>query len=368
MSAHDFAISARSLEKRFGAVVAASDINVDIPAGAKVSLIGSNGAGKTTFVNMITGYIKPDSGQILLHGENIAGLAPRSIARLGVARSFQIPQLFKEMTVFDNMLVAIASQAGGLSFLRPARNAAAQERATELLERFELSAHIHRTVGELPGGVRKLLDIAMALTRQPKVLLLDEPLSNLDAQLRLRLRDDLRRIIKAAGLTALYVTHDQLEAVVLGDRIGVMQNGKLLQMAPPEEVYNRPADLFVASFTGASNFLPGRLRDRQGESGTVEVAGGLVMQAWCAQGLAPGAAVTVAIRPENIRLEAVAAENRFETEVVSQRFQGVQTAYALRLGATTVEALATGTTMPHPAGSRVAINIPPQTCWAYPAQ
>src|SRR5262249_59814561 len=130
-----------------------------------------------------------------------------------------------------------------------------------------------RSVVSLSGGQMQRVALARSLVYQPQLLLLDEPLSNLDAQLRLRLRDDLRRIIKQAGVTAVYVTHDQAEAVVLGDRIGVMRDGRLLQMAVPDEVYNRPADLFVASFTGASNLLAGRLLARNGEFGTVDAGG-----------------------------------------------------------------------------------------------
>ena len=228
MSANDFAISARGIEKRFGAVVAAADINVDIPTGVKVSLIGSNGAGKTTFVNMITGYIKPDAGQILLHGENIAGLAPRRIARMGIARSFQIPQLYKEMTVFDNMLVAIASQAGGLSFWRPARNPAAKLRATELLERFELSSHAQRTVGELPGGIRKLLDIAMVLTRQPKVLLLDEPTSGVSTDEKFPMMDTVMRALSQEAVTVLFVEHDMDIVDRYADRVIAFYSGRVI--------------------------------------------------------------------------------------------------------------------------------------------
>ncbi len=234
-SANEFAISARGIQKRFGAVVAAADIHIDVPTGQKVSLIGSNGAGKTTFVNMITGYIKPDEGEILLHGEKIAGLEPRSIARMGVARSFQIPQLFKEMTVFDNMLVAIASQAGGLSFLKPARNAAAQERAAALLERFELSAHTHRTVGELPGGVRKLLDIAMALTRQPKVLLLDEPTSGVSADEKFPMMDTVMRALSQEAVTVLFVEHDMDIVARYADRVVAFYSGRIIADDSPEK-------------------------------------------------------------------------------------------------------------------------------------
>ena len=342
---------------------AVDDVSFTVEAGEIVVLLGPSGCGKTTTLRCVAGLEHPTGGTIRI-GDALVSAPERGLLVPPRARNvgmvFQSYAVWPHMTVRQN--VAYPLKGRGLSGAEMTR------KVDGALDLVDLAQYADRPVVQLSGGQMQRVALARSMVYAPRLLLLDEPLSNLDAQLRLRLRDDLRRIIKAAGLTALYVTHDQLEAVVLGDRIGVMQNGKLLQMASPEEVYNRPADLFVASFTGASNFLPGRLRDRQGEFGTVELDGGLVMLAWCAQGLAPGAAVTVAIRPENIRLEAVAAENRFDTEVVSQRFQGVQTAYALRLGATTVEALATGTTMPHPAGSRVAINIPPQTCWAYPAQ
>jgi len=240
MSTTDYAISARGIQKRFGAVVAAADINIDVPTGQKVSLIGSNGAGKTTFVNMITGYIKPDEGQILLHGENIAGMEPRRIARMGVARSFQIPQLFKEMTVFDNMLVAIASQAGGLSFMKPARNHAAQERAAELLARFELSAHTHRTVGELPGGVRKLLDIAMALTRQPKVLLLDEPTSGVSSDEKHGLMATIMKALDQQKVSAIFVEHDVDIVSQYSTRVAAWIAGRIAADGEPSQVLADP--------------------------------------------------------------------------------------------------------------------------------
>lgn len=235
-----FAISARGIQKRFGAVVAAADIHLDIPHGQKLSVIGSNGAGKTTFVNMITGYLRPDAGEILLHGEDIAGLDPRRIARKGVARSFQIPQLFKEMTVADNMLVAIASQQGGLSFWRPAKNPAALERTAQLLERFELASHADRLVGELPGGVRKLLDIAMALTRQPKLLLLDEPTSGVSADEKFPMMDTVMRALSQEAVTVLFVEHDMDIVERYADRVAAFYSGRIIADGAPASVLALP--------------------------------------------------------------------------------------------------------------------------------
>src|SRR5262249_16880404 len=152
------------------------------------------------------------------------------------------------------------------------------------------------------GGQMQRVALARSLVYSPALLLLDEPLSNLDAQLRLRLRDELRGIIKTTGVTAVYVTHDQAEAVVLGDRIGVMRDGRLLQLAAPAQIYTRPANLFVASFTGASNLFAGRLLDRDGEFGTVEAKAGERLTAWLPAGVAIGEPVRVALRPENVRL------------------------------------------------------------------
>ncbi len=167
-------LSVRGLDKRFGAVVAADALSLDIPAGQKISLIGANGAGKTTFVNMVTGYLKPDSGSISLDGLDIGGRSPRNVAQLGISRSFQIPQLFIELTAAENVTVAV-SGAGTkpLSFHTPAQAQDRHDKAVDLLARFGLADMAERPISELAVGVRKLIDIAMALVRRPKLLLLD---------------------------------------------------------------------------------------------------------------------------------------------------------------------------------------------------
>ena len=202
-------LHAQGLNKRFGAVVAAADINIRIERGERVSLIGSNGAGKTTFVNMVTGYLKPDTGTITLDGTDITPLEPRAITQSGVARSFQIPQLFGQLSVIDNMLVANACHDRRLSFFQSAQRREAIARAEGLLERFRLAEHRQRRVSELPGGVRKLLDIAMALTTAPKLLLLDEPTSGVSAEEKFPM---MATIMDALGqevnTTVLFVEHD----------------------------------------------------------------------------------------------------------------------------------------------------------------
>lgn len=222
-------LEARGLVKQFGAVVAAGDVNISVQSGERVSLIGSNGAGKTTFVNMITGYLKPDAGSIALDGRDITALHPRAITRLGVARSFQIPQLFGELTVLDNMLAANACHDGHLSFWQPARRAAALARAHTLLQRFGLAEHSERRVAELPGGVRKLLDIAMALTGAPKLLLLDEPTSGVSAEEKFPMMDTIMAALgQEQATTVLFVEHDMDIVARYSDRVIAFYAGRII--------------------------------------------------------------------------------------------------------------------------------------------
>lgn len=229
-------LSAQGLKKSFGAVTAAEDLNLEVPAGQRVSLIGSNGAGKTTFVNMVTGYLKPDAGTIRLDGRDITRLGPRAITRLGVARSFQIPQLALDMTALENMLVAAACGAGALSPWQSARSAARQERAMALLERFALAEHAERRVSELPGGVRKLLDIAMALTGAPKLLLLDEPTSGVSVEEKFPMMDTITQALSSEAVTVLFVEHDMDIVTRYADRVVAFYSGRIIADDPPDAV------------------------------------------------------------------------------------------------------------------------------------
>jgi branched-chain amino acid transport system ATP-binding protein len=229
-------LKATNLNKHFDGVVAAEGVSIEIAAGARVGLIGSNGAGKTTFVNMITGYLKPDAGEILFEGRDITPLGPRAITRLGVARSFQIPQLCAEMSVFDNMLVAAACGDGGLSYWRPAHTADARARAMSILERFALAGHAPRRVAELPGGVRKLLDIAMALTHRPKLLLLDEPTSGVSVEEKFPMMDTVMAALGGEATTVLFVEHDMDIVTRYADRVVAFYSGRILADGPPAAV------------------------------------------------------------------------------------------------------------------------------------
>ncbi len=229
-------LKASNLSKHFDGVVAAEGVSIEIAAGARVGLIGSNGAGKTTFVNMITGYLKPDAGEILFEGRDITPLGPRAITRLGVARSFQIPQLCAEMSVLDNMLVAAACGDGALSYWRPAHTPAARARALALLERFALAGHAPRRVAELPGGVRKLLDIAMALTHRPKLLLLDEPTSGVSVEEKFPMMDTVMAALDGEATTVLFVEHDMEIITRYAGRVVAFYSGRVLADGLPAAV------------------------------------------------------------------------------------------------------------------------------------
>src|SRR5262245_29365469 len=248
---------------------AVAGVSFTVPAGEIVVLLGPSGCGKTTTLRCVAGLEHPSGGSISIGARVVSAptdgiLVPPRHRDIGMV--FQSYAVWPHMTVRQNVVYPLKQ--------RRISRAEADRKVAETLELVGLSEYAERSVVQLSGGQMQRVALARSLVYQPQLLLLDEPLSNLDAKLRLRLRDAPPRILKQTGMTALYVTHDQAEAVVLGDRIGVMRDGKLLQMAPPSEIYNRPADLFVANFTGASNLVAGRVVSRDGDFGVVEVNGG----------------------------------------------------------------------------------------------
>ena len=229
---------ARGLCKSFGAVTAAADINVSVERDSVISLIGSNGAGKTTFINMVTGYLKPAAGSITFDGHDITPLAPRRITQLGIARSFQIPQLFNSLTVRDNLLVAVGIVAAANT--RWARSAITPEGAAgatdETLARFGLDAYRDKPAGILPEGVRKLLDIAMALVVRPKILLLDEPTSGVSADEKFGIMDVVMRAVATDRVTVLFVEHDMDIVNRYAGRVLAFYDGRIIADGAPDAV------------------------------------------------------------------------------------------------------------------------------------
>jgi branched-chain amino acid transport system ATP-binding protein len=226
----------KGLRKSFGAVTAADDVSITITSNERVSLIGSNGAGKTTFANMVTGYLKPDAGSIEFLGKDISKLSPREVTKQGIARSFQIPQVFLQLSVLDNMLVAIACSQSELSFTRSSHRAEAIDSATRLLERFALHAYCDRKVVEMPGGMRKLLDIAMALTATPKLLLLDEPTSGVSVDEKFPMMDTVSAALESEGVSVLFVEHDMEIVQRYSKRVIAFYSGRVIADASPADV------------------------------------------------------------------------------------------------------------------------------------
>ncbi len=355
------ALLIEDLVKRFATGKPAVDgVSFDVPAGEIVVLLGPSGCGKTTTLRCVAGLEHPTAGRISIGGRVVSEpergvlVSPRE---RDIGMVFQSYAVWPHMTVHQNVAYPLKHRRNG------GGDVAAKVRDT--LELVGLGDYAERSVTSLSGGQMQRVALARSLVYRPQLLLLDEPLSNLDAKLRVRLRDELRRILKQTGMTGLYVTHDQSEAVVLGDRIGVMREGKLLQMAPPDEIYNRPADSFVANFTGASNVLLGKVLERKGEHATIDLGAAGRIEAWTPQQLNPGDKARVALRAENVRLGERGPANVFSGRVIERRYQGMQTVYDVEFGGQRLEVLELGTAARHTTDGEIALTLPPDQCWAY---
>lgn len=232
-------LEARGLNKRFGAVVAAADITIAFKKHEVVGIIGANGAGKTTFINMVTGYLKPDSGVIAYRDRPITGLTSREITRLGIHRSFQVPQIFAELTVFDNVLTALGIAATiRPGFWRPLRTPELTASADAILERYGIAKYHDQTAGALPQGARKLLDIAMAMVGDTSILLLDEPTSGISADEKMNEMDTIMAALKAADVTVLFVEHDMEVVERYAQRVVAFYDGAIIADGAPDAVLN----------------------------------------------------------------------------------------------------------------------------------
>jgi branched-chain amino acid transport system ATP-binding protein len=234
-------LETRSLSKSFGAVIAAADINVTINEKEIVGVIGSNGAGKTTFINMVTGYLKPSDGVIFFRDRNITGLSPRQITRTGICRSFQVAQLFPELTVLENMLVASNMLRGrSLSWQRPLKTAAAIDAARASLAEYRIEEYAEALTATLPQGVRKLLDIAMATVGKPALLLLDEPTSGVAIEEKFDLMDNIMEVVQSSKVTCLFVEHDMEIIGKYAGRVIAFYEGRIIADGPTEQALASP--------------------------------------------------------------------------------------------------------------------------------
>ena len=350
MSAAAPALRVSGLRKSFGAVVAVADVSLDAAPGEFLSLLGPSGCGKSTVLRMVAGLVEPDAGRIVLAGEDITAVP---VHRRNLGLVFQSYALFPHMTVFDNIAFGLRRRGVADTEVPPR-----VERMLELVRLGLLGARYPR---ELSGGQQQRVALARALVTEPSVLLLDEPLSNLDALLRDEMRVELKRLQERLGTTMIFVTHDQAEALILSDRVVVMEAGRVEQIGSPEEVYRRPATPFVARFLGRANFLAGTLATIDARGVVIMVDGGLSVVATSRPELHAGQRVQMAIRQESIRLEPAGAgvgpdpgDNRFPAKVVFHAFAGQSHHYVVQLAdGRELEVAAPGGSLPLARGTPV---------------
>ena len=241
MSENTSILRAENINMSFGMVVAADDVNVVVEPGEFVGIVGANGSGKTTFLNIITGYLTPDSGRILVMNEDATGLAPRMVTKLGVARSFQVPQLYSSMTVLEGMLLSLSAAANESSnFWKPIYRDTWKSEALDILERFGLAEYANRAVNELPQGGRKLLDIALSFSLNPKLLLMDEPTSGVSIEDKFQVMDTLVKVLKEGDITTIFVEHDMEVIQRYGERMLVFDTGRVMADGEPSQVLSDP--------------------------------------------------------------------------------------------------------------------------------
>ncbi|HEV2357581.1 MAG TPA: ABC transporter ATP-binding protein [bacterium] len=348
-------IRLRGLTKRFAEVVAVSELTLDAASGELVALLGPSGCGKTTTLRMVAGFETPSAGRIRLGDRDVTDVAPE---RRNCGMVFQHYALFPHLTVAQNV-------AFGLEMRGVARPDVAR-RVSAILDRVGLAGLDGRFPRQLSGGQQQRTALARALVINPSVLLLDEPLANLDAKLREEMRFYIRSLQREFGITTLYVTHDQAEALVLADRVAVMMDGVLRQFDAPEEIYHRPRSAAVAAFIGLTNLLPGRVAFRAGDALVVDTPAGLVRGRGPA-GLAPGTRALLSVRPEHIDLDGRGdGINRLNGVVLERTFLGAITDFRVDVGDGIVLRVQ-GRAAAHRPGDRVAVSFPETAAWTVPA-
>ena len=278
---------------RFGDMVALRDINLDIQPGEFVSLLGPSGCGKTTLLRIISGFIASTSGQVLIDNQSVAGL---TASQRGVGIVFQNYALFPHMTVWDN--VAYGLRAKGLA------RGKVSNKVGEMLELVQLGHLAKRYPSELSGGQQQRVAISRALAVEPKLMLLDEPFSALDKNLRLDMQIEIRRLLSEQDVTAILVTHDQEEAMSMSDRIAVLLDGEIHQFDSPSQIYDRPATRFVSSFIGTCNLLPAQVVGSDADNYLIQVPGGGRLLVSHDEPLLPDSQVLLAVRPENLKVKS----------------------------------------------------------------
>jgi iron(III) transport system ATP-binding protein len=342
-------IAIRNLSKVFGtgaaAATAVDNVTLDVSAGELFFLLGPSGCGKTTLLRMIAGFIEPTAGRILFDGKDVAPLPPN---KRNTGMVFQSYALWPHMTVEANV-------SFGLGVRKISRDERTR-RVAEALDTVRMGSFANRKPNQLSGGQQQRVALARALVIRPDVLLLDEPLSNLDAKLRIELRSEIRRVCKQTGITAIYVTHDQKEALSIADRVAILDQGRVAQVGAPSELYRRPQTPFVAEFLGDTNLWPGTALSSGSPITVVETPAGTLRSTSTRSG-----SVTVLIRPESLRIEPDRTSGSLPGEVVEAVYLGELVQYSVAMvGGATARVASLNPREILPVGCKVFLEVAPE--------
>ena len=352
-------ITLKGLTKSFNAgddaPAAVADLDLDIKDNQFITLLGPSGCGKTTTLRMIAGYIVPDKGTIHVDGRQIS--APGNVVppdQRGMGMVFQNYAVWPHKTVYENVVFGLK--------LRKLPSAQIKQKMEETLALVNLTGLESRYPNELSGGQQQRVALTRSLVVEPGILLLDEPLSNLDAKLREQMRVELKRLQRRTGITFVYVTHDQAEALALSDQIAVIHGGRLQQYGTPQDVYGRPANRVVADFMGLVNLVPGKVVAVNGSAGTVAAAGDLKIELQVPDGTKSGDDVEVSIRPEKIRLSAAASGSSARAKISERTFLGNISEYYATLDSGQTLRVQTHPGQVFAVGDTVAVEIDSTQC------
>ncbi|KQU85624.1 polyamine ABC transporter ATP-binding protein [Ensifer sp. Root31] len=315
-------IQVQGIMKRYGSLLAVEDVSFNVGQGEFVSLLGPSGCGKTTTLRMIAGFVDPSGGVLRVHGRDVTHLPPEK-RELGFV--FQNYALWPHMTVAENVAFGLKLRKKSRNFIR--------DKVAESLSTTGLSGYEDRLPRQLSGGQQQRVALARALALEPQVLLMDEPLSNLDRALRVTMRRELKELQARMKMTTLYVTHDQEEALSMSNRVVIMNKGRVEQVAAPYELYENPATSFVADFVGITNFLEGIVAGADGERLAVKLVSGQVLRAVNKKPVAPGTKVRALIRPERVTLKTgrIDGDNVLTGQVILSEYFGALLRYSMRL-------------------------------------
>lgn len=341
-------VALENVSKIYGKVQAVQTVSLDVQQGEFFTLLGASGSGKTTLLRLIGGFETPDTGCICIGGKDVSRLPAY---KRNVHTVFQDYALFPHLSVFENVAYALQAKRSPVAEIT--------QRVTEVLKLVQLAEMAHRLPSQLSGGQKQRVALARAIVDCPDVLLLDEPLSALDAKIRMELRQELKQLQRQTGISFIYITHDREEALALSDRIAILKSGKLLQVGTPLEVYEHPTDLYVAEFIGRANFLDGVLLSVDGQRGQVQIGDRpqeTIVEGTLTTAIFPDRAVRLVVRPENICLNR--ADIGYAATIIQSQYLGYATSYlvnAIGLNFDVME-LRRRRTSPYKEGERVFIS------------